>query len=468
MPLVTVLPILQPLLLAFACVFSKPQRRHFDNYVQSLIVQDPRRTLAQMSRQVVEGPDASAWDRFVTVAPWELPTLNRTWHRFLRRELRRLRPRGCRIAGRQTDFLLFDDTHQRRCGEFLEGAGYHYVHSQGRTGWGHCLVVAAYRTGDHTLAYGVEAYVRQADVERLNHERRQANLRRSLDDPLRRGAWTFRSKIALVVAQIEGFQPPFPERQLFVLFDSWYLNQQIVRAARRKGFDWCSTLKRNRNLTLVDLSLETGEVHREWKLSVGALLDELARSGRQPEALPYREASVGPAWETVVVGGRTYRTVRYRGRLAGIGLVQVVVAQEKLRNGHWSGLVPLVTNRLDLTVAEVLAVHQERWEVEVLIRDAKQNLGLTDGMMERLEGTVRHWVLSFVSQAMLVLLRLRAEAGEVQTASGKPVERVGRTLGEVRQFVKQCALVELIRWTCAQAAQGRSAEEIALCLGLPA
>jgi len=53
MPLVRVLPVLQPLLLAFAAVFSKPQQRHFDPYLQGLIVQDHRWTLTRMSRQVV-------------------------------------------------------------------------------------------------------------------------------------------------------------------------------------------------------------------------------------------------------------------------------------------------------------------------------------------------------------------------------------------------------------------------------
>src|SRR3954468_19528553 len=98
MPLVTVLPILRPFLLAFGALFSKPQQRHFDNYIQSLIVQDHRRTLAQMSRHVVDGPDASSWDRFVTAAPWELPAVSDQWRGLLRRELRQLQPSGQRIA----------------------------------------------------------------------------------------------------------------------------------------------------------------------------------------------------------------------------------------------------------------------------------------------------------------------------------------------------------------------------------
>jgi DDE superfamily endonuclease len=148
MPLVGVVPVLQSLLLSVACVFSKPQRRHLENYLQGLICQEHRRTLAAMSRHVPLGPDGSNWERFVTASPWELPALNRAWRRFLRREIRRLKPAGKRIGGRQVDFLAFDDTHHRRTGPGLEGAGYHYVHSAQRTQWGHCLVTAVYGSGD--------------------------------------------------------------------------------------------------------------------------------------------------------------------------------------------------------------------------------------------------------------------------------------------------------------------------------
>jgi hypothetical protein len=88
--------------------------------------------------------------------------------------------------------------------------------------------------------------------------------------------------------------------------------------------------------------------------------------------------------------------------------------------------------------------------------------------MRSLVGTQRHYALAFLSLALLTLLRLRAARGEVRTASGRAVASVGKTLGEVRQFVRQSALVELLRYACEQAAQGRSVTEIALALGLPA
>jgi hypothetical protein len=466
MPLVSVLPVLQPLLLAFAVVFSKPQQRHFDHYIQGLIVEDHRRTLAAMSRDVVGGPDASSWDRFVTTAPWELPALSTRWHQLLRHELRRLKPQGVRIAGRQTDFLIFDDTRHLRTGTALEGVGYHWDPVQQRACWSHSLVLGVYRTGDYTFGYSCDAYVRQREVVQLNAGRAQENRYHAPQE--HRPSWRFRSKGELVVGQLQAFRPLREGRQTFLLVDSWYLNQAIVTTARAQQLDWCSTLRQNRNLTLVDLAPETGEVRQEWKVSVGDLLQAQLPAAMLGRGVPYAGAALTEAWRTFAVQGRTYRAVAYRARLAGIGMVQVVVAQERCQSGGWSPYVPLVTNRLDLTAAEVVRVHQERWAVEVLIRDGKQHLGLTDCQVERLEGTVRHWVLALLSQGMLSLLRLRADAGEVRTGSGRITGSIGRTLGEVRQFVKHCALVELIRWTCEQARAGRTAEEIAGLLGLPA
>ena len=70
---------------------------------------------------------------------------------------------------------------------------------------------------------------------------------------------------------------------------------------------------------------------------------------------------------------------------------------------------------MDLTPAEIATVYLERLAVEALLRDAEQNLGLTDYQMERLEGTVRDWVLAYLSQDILTLLRVQAAAGELLT-----------------------------------------------------
>ena len=453
MPLVHQIPVLQPLLLSLALIFSKPQRRHFENYIQSLICQDHRRTLTAMSRHVLAGPDRSNWDRFVTASPWELPALNRAWRRFLRRELRRLRPAGIRIGGRQVDCLIFDDTDHPRTGHALEGANYHYVHSKGGCRFGHCLVTGVYVTGEYPFAYSCEAYVRQEDVTALNARWKAEGKNQRL---------TFHSKSELVAAQLEAFVPLHPSRAVFVLLDSWYVNQMTVGAARRQGLDWCGALKSNRVAYLLEFAPETGELHREQKFSVATLLEEALA----PEAS--RAFVVGTPLQEVQIGTRTFQVTAYRARLPQLGVVQLVIVRERYRDGRWSPFVALATNRIDLTAAEVVTVYLQRWAIEVMHRDLKQNLGLTDCQVRPLRGTVRHWTLAFVSQGILTLLRLHADRGEVRTASGQPVASVGRTLGEVRHFVQQCAVVELLRWACEQAVQGQSVEEIASQLGLPA
>jgi DDE superfamily endonuclease len=406
-----------------------------------------------MSRHVLDGPDRSNWDRFVTASPWELPALNRAWRRFLRRELRRLKPSGTRIGGRQVDFLIFDDTDHPRTGPCLEGANYHYVHSRGSCRFGHCLVTGVYVAGDYPFAYSCDPYLRQADVTALNVRWAARGKEQRL---------TFHSKTELVVAQIDAFVPLRPGREVFLLLDSWYVNQQTVRAARRKGLSWCGALKSNRVASLLDLSLETGEVRSEQKTTIEGLLAE-ALSPQQSQGYV-----VGKALQQVTIGERLFEVTSYRARLPQLGIVQLGIVRERYRDGRYSPFVALATNRIDLSAAEVVAVYLRRWAIEVLHRDLKQNLGLTDCQVRPLEGTVRHWTLVFLSQGILTLLRLRADQGEVRTASGQVVPRVGKTLGEVRQFVQQCAVVELLRWACEQALAGQSIEEIAARLQLPA
>jgi hypothetical protein len=273
----------------------------------------------------------------------------------------------------------------------------------------------------------------------------------------------------LVVAQIREFRPLRPGRPVFVLFDSWYLNGATARAARERNLSWCSCLKTNRTVELLDLALDTGEVRRGTSVRVGALLDRLLPAAMLTTAgVPFPEYAVAPGVQAFTVGPRQFRAVAYRGRLNRIGLVQVVLVQERYHSGKWSPWVALATDRLDLTAAEVVRVYLQRWALEVLHRDAKQNLGLTDCQMRSLEGTVRHWLLAFLSQGLLMLLRLQADRGELRTPSSQPVGSIGRTVGEVRQWVKERALEELVRWVHTQAVAGRTLEEVLTPLRLVA
>ena len=57
----------------------------------------------------------------------------------------------------------------------------------------------------------------------------------------------FRTKIDLGIALLEAaIQHKVPFRIL--LFDSWYLAEELVALARYRNKDWISLLKKNRNL----------------------------------------------------------------------------------------------------------------------------------------------------------------------------------------------------------------------------
>ena len=82
---------------------------------------------------------------------------------------------------------------------------------------------------------------------------------------------------------------------------------------------------------------DTGEVQPVERLNVEALLDRLVPAAMLTKAgIPCAAAAVAPDWQTVEVRGRTFQALAYRGRLVGIGLVQLVLAEERYGDGRGS------------------------------------------------------------------------------------------------------------------------------------
>jgi len=174
----------------------------------------------------------------VTPSPWEWPTRSTRWHPLLRVGLRRLKPPGVRIAGKQTDFLIVDDTRHPRTGQGLEGVGYPGDPVQQRACGSHSLVLGVFRTGDYSFGYSCDASVRKKELEPLSAARQRENLLR--EPSQRRPSWEFHSKGDLMAGRPRAFRPLREGRQTFALFDSWYFNEGVVKAAGEANLDGCA------------------------------------------------------------------------------------------------------------------------------------------------------------------------------------------------------------------------------------
>ena len=141
----------------------------------------------------------------------------------------------------------------------------------------------------------------------------------------------FRTKIDVGIGLLEAairHKVPFS----VLLFDSWYLADELVSMARYYKKDWISLLKKNRNLETNSFVL---------KDAAGKAI-RLERPHIAVEALV---PLIPPtAYRAVTVEDKTYWTFTLAVRLPGLGKVRLVVS---FKNAELTGTyVVLVTNRV--------------------------------------------------------------------------------------------------------------------------
>jgi Transposase DDE domain len=215
----------------------------------------------------------------------------------------------------------------------------------------------------------------------------------SLDPDFRARHEQFRTKIALAIELVEEAircKVPFG----VVVFDAWYLAEDLVRVLARRRKDWISLLKKNRRL-------ETASFHRRdangWAMKLPG--PHIAVE----EPIPLIPA---PAYRPVLVREQTSWCFTLAVRLPGLGKVRIVVSCE--RESLTGRSVVLVTNRVDWSAAKIIGLYLPRWPTETFDQDGKGQLGFDAYRMRSTEAIGKHWCLVFVAYSLLHLTCLPA------------------------------------------------------------
>jgi hypothetical protein len=120
---------------AFRNVFSRPQLRHFEEYVTGLIV-CKNRTVQGINDSFFAHSDQSALNNFLTDSPWSEENLSEARYKFVETRLDEL--------GLGGGILVLDDTISHHVGRHMEGAGWCYDAGEGKSVWGHQFVSSHY------------------------------------------------------------------------------------------------------------------------------------------------------------------------------------------------------------------------------------------------------------------------------------------------------------------------------------
>jgi len=429
-----------PIVTAHAGIFrdlfeNRCQFQHFQNYLTGLIVLD-NKSLANITRCVIESADKTNLSRFFSEAPWFQDRVNDRRVEYLLQQTKAVR-------GPKADaILILDDTLCEHVGSLFDYVDRHYNHGDDTYPLAHNPVTSHYVSGPVRFPLDLRLYRRYEELtqwEAFVHKhfpdrpipttkKDRARLHKAVDP-----VWLdapdfqtlhqqFRTKIDLGIELLEAairHKVPFS----VLLFDSWYLADELVSMARYHKKDWISLLKKNRNLETYSFVL---------KDAAGQPIPLAGPHIAVADLVPLIPPT---AYREVTVGDKTYWTFTLTVRLPGLGKVRLVVS---CKSAELTGTAAvLVTNRADWSAQRIIALYLQRWPIETFYQDGKTHLGLDEYRMRNAEAIQKHWCLVFVAYSFVHLDCLPPSP----TKGSLPLKTIGEACRQQAQALMQAVIL---------------------------
>jgi SRSO17 transposase len=436
LPIVAPAPIVTAHAATFRDLFeNRCQFRHFQHYLTGLIVLD-NKSLANITRCVLESADKTNLARFFSEAPWFHDRVNDRRVEYLLQQTKAVR------SPKADALLILDDTLCEHVGSLFDYVDRHYNHGEDTYPLAHNPVTSHYVSGPVRFPVDLRLYRRYEECTRWEEfvhkhapdrpiptkSKDRARLHKEVDpllleDPdfqtLHR---QFRTKIDLGIDLLETAirrKVPFS----VLVFDSWYLADELVSMARYCNKDWLSLLKKNRNLETNSFVLKdtTGKPVRLEGPHIA--VEDLV-----PLIPP-------TAYRAVTVRDKTYWTFTLAVRIPGLGKVRLVLS---FASAELTGTYAvLVTNRVDWNAQRILALYLQRWPIETFYQDGKTHLGLDEYRMRNAEAIQKHWCLVFVAYSLLHLDCLPPSPMK----GSLPIKTIGEACRQQAQALMQAVIL---------------------------
>jgi len=375
LPLVTPAPLVSTHAAAFRDLCgNRRQFAHFEQYLTGLMVLE-NKSMANIARCVLDSADKTNLSRFFSEADWNAAQVNDRRIRYLLDQTQGQR------QPKAVSALVLDDTLCEHVGSLFEHVDRHYNHGDGTYPLAHNPVTTFYVSGAVRVPLDLRLYRRyeeitqgetfvtrhfpERDIPRKKKER--ARLHKEVDPVLLQDPaflalhQQFVTKIDLGIALIEAaIRHKVPVGVL--LFDGWYLSEEVVRVAERRHKAWISILKRKRNLETASFTLKD------------AAGESLTLKGPHVAVADLVPLIPPNAYRTVTVGAHTYWCVTLVVRVPGLGKVRLVIS---FQHADLSGsYVVLVSNQRAWSADRIIATYLHRWPTETFYQDGKGHLGL--------------------------------------------------------------------------------------------
>jgi hypothetical protein len=384
---------------------SQPQRKHVQRIADAVIVSDgAHKTVRSLYSLIVDAPDPSNGADCLRISPWQGREVREAISAFVVQDLiAYAEASGERIIYASLDDCLSEKDKETR---HLEPVAFHHDHSKSSPNKpaysnGAVHLEVRLQIGQRAYSYDHRLYLREKTVRQLNRQRpKEQRLR-------------FRSKYSLAREMLAELKARLPQGyQVYVLFDSWYASNKLLKFLRRQGWHVICALKSNRLLNGKKLSQWNRDLKHQRYISV------------KMTATDQKE--------------RLYLVRQLRGKLNQLSF-EVCVFISKRHRGDKRPKYFLCTD-LTWSPQKALSTYQVRWPIEVDNFYLKQDLGLADFRVQSYEAVEKWYAIVFLA---LTYLQWRLNQPD-------PAERF-KTLADVIRTHRHEHACQLLTTACEQA-----------------
>lgn len=320
--------------------FSKPQWNHFNTYMHGLLLGEKgEKNIQDIAGNMLDGRSQSSLNRFLTQHKWDMKRLNAI-------RLQQV------LSHREGGVLILDDTLIEKSGKQMDGVGFLFDHSLGKSVRCHDIVSTFYHYGGVHVPLYFMPYVKEEHAQGLD-------------------IW-FKTKIQLALDLLrKSLMQITPE---VVVFDAWYMSKELLDFLSCRGLVWVSQAKSNRLIQVDDTWISVSTFARGFPMQVFNRIDKVVDEHRFKWI-----------YEVTLV-------------MKNIGLVKLVVLRQRKNSKTCTFLV---SNNTELDGLHVLEYYKKRWAIEVFYRDCKQHLGMGEYQVRRLDAVVIHLHLVVLAYTLL-------------------------------------------------------------------
>jgi hypothetical protein len=254
----------------------------------------------------------------------------------------------------------------------------------------------------------------------------------------------YRTQVQLAEELLTWLGPLLPPTMhLVVLADSLFDGQRLFTSCREHGWTFITKLKTNR--TFADAP-GTRVVAYGKALAEGRFRRCRLCRGKEATAAYRRQESRRPRAHEK----RAYDYCSERRQVSTIAEVQVVYSwktpaytpQPRTDRRHFAALA---TNDLRLSPRKVIEYYELRWQIEVLFRELKGQLGLQDYQGTQFASYERYVTLALLGYLVLEYQRLRGLRGEAKREEPQGGWETARTAVLLQQVRREAQRAD-VRW----------------------